>query len=322
MSASTPNTEADKVVHVAVGVVEDDRGRVLITRRSDHAHQGGLWEFPGGKVEADETVQQALGRELREELGIEPEALAPLIRIPHDYGDKRVLLDVWRVQAFAGTPAALEGQPMIWVAPSELHDYAFPAANHPISNALVLPERYLITPAPVDAASFLSALEQRLQEGHRLIQFRAHDLDDAAYEAVAAPAVELARAAGAQLLLNADPRLAWKLGVGVHLHHHRLMALAARPLPKGYPVAASCHGSEELAHALRIDVDFVVLGPVSPTRSHPGEEGMGLERFARLVRDYPRPVYALGGMTEEDLPAVRDVRGQGIAAISAFWASL
>ncbi|MCC5810224.1 MAG: Nudix family hydrolase [Ectothiorhodospiraceae bacterium] len=306
-------------VHVAVGVVEDDQGRVLITRRPDDAHQGGLWEFPGGKLEADETVEQALRRELLEEIGIEPTDMVPLIRVPHDYGDKRVLLDVWRVKRFSGEPSGLEQQPLRWVPQSALGEYVFPVANQPITQALQLPERYLITPSLSDAATFLAAFEQRLEEGHRLVQLRAHELDDAAYRTVAERAAELARAAGAQLLVNADPRLAWKLGVGVHLHHHRLMALAARPLPKGSLVAASCHGAEELAHALRIDVDFVVLGPVSSTRSHPGEEGMGLDRFARLVRDFPRPVYALGGMSESDLPAVSRARGQGIAAISAFW---
>ncbi|HET8700475.1 MAG TPA: NUDIX domain-containing protein, partial [Nitrococcus sp.] len=86
-----------KPVHVAVGVITDAAGRVLICRRDVQRHQGGLWEFPGGKVEPGEDVRTALGRELAEEVGICPEQARPLIRVPYRYPDQEVLLDVWRV---------------------------------------------------------------------------------------------------------------------------------------------------------------------------------------------------------------------------------
>ncbi len=124
------------LVHVAVGVILDADQRILITRRADDAHQGGLWEFPGGKVEQGESLESALRRELLEELGITIGAIAPLIEIHHDYGDKRVFLDVHVVQAFRGEARGLEGQPLRWVPAAELADYAFPAANVPIVDAL------------------------------------------------------------------------------------------------------------------------------------------------------------------------------------------
>ncbi|GAB3286819.1 8-oxo-dGTP diphosphatase MutT [Parahaliea aestuarii] len=123
-------------VHVAVGVILDRDQRILLTRRADKAHQGGLWEFPGGKVEAGEDVLQALDRELREELAISVAHSAPLIAVRHDYGDKAVLLDVHLVRRFSGEPKALEGQPMAWVAVADLPDYDFPAANVPIVEAV------------------------------------------------------------------------------------------------------------------------------------------------------------------------------------------
>lgn len=114
-------------------------GRILIARRAAHQHQGGLWEFPGGKVEPAEAVQAALVRELREELGITPTAFSPLIRIEHDYPDKSVCLDVWTVTDFAGEPLGREGQPLAWVTEDELPAHDFPAANRPIVTAARLP---------------------------------------------------------------------------------------------------------------------------------------------------------------------------------------
>lgn len=125
------------VVHVAVGVVEDSNGRLLIARRADSAHQGGLWEFPGGKVEAKETVRQALARELKEELGICVERAQPLLQISHDYADKTVLLDVFFVDQFSGQASGLEQQPVVWILRSQLGDYAFPQANKAIVKLLI-----------------------------------------------------------------------------------------------------------------------------------------------------------------------------------------
>lgn len=121
---------------VAVGLVLNGRGEILITRRPDHVHQGGLWEFPGGKVKPGETIETALIRELREELDIEVVAAQPLLRVDHRYPDKQVLLDVWRIERYRGNPCGLEGQPLDWVAPEALVRRNFPAADAPIIAAL------------------------------------------------------------------------------------------------------------------------------------------------------------------------------------------
>lgn len=134
-----PNIEPDtarKRVHVAVGVISDGFDKILVSRRPEHVHQGGLWEFPGGKVEAGETVRQALHRELLEELAIEIEQCEPLLTIAHDYTDKSVLLDVWWISAFIGEPHGREGQPLLWVAGSELRGLQFPEANQAIISAV------------------------------------------------------------------------------------------------------------------------------------------------------------------------------------------
>lgn len=121
---------------MAVGVILDATRRVLVSRRAQDAHQGGLWEFPGGKVEPGESLAAALCRELHEELGIDIGRTSALLEVRHDYGDKRVFLDVHVVWDFVGEARPREGQPLAWVLPGELADYEFPAANLPIVAAV------------------------------------------------------------------------------------------------------------------------------------------------------------------------------------------
>jgi 8-oxo-dGTP diphosphatase len=126
-----------KVVTVAVGILIDPQGRVLITRRAPQTHQGGLWEFPGGKVEPGETIVDALARELREELGVTVLISEPFMTLQHDYGDQCVCLAVYRVTSWRGEPSGMEGQPLAWQQPKNLTDWPFPAANQPILTRLL-----------------------------------------------------------------------------------------------------------------------------------------------------------------------------------------
>ena len=125
-----------KVVHVAVGVIVREQ-QYFLTKRLDSAHQGGKWEFPGGKVEKDETVAQALHRELQEEIAIDTLSCYPLIEISHDYGDKKVLLDVYVVDNFQQEPFAQEGQQSGWFSLDELVNLDVPKANAAIIEKLL-----------------------------------------------------------------------------------------------------------------------------------------------------------------------------------------
>lgn len=124
-----------KKVHVAVGVILRDQ-HTFVCLRGAHQHQGGKWEFPGGKVDTGETVTDALCRELEEEVGIQVNASEPLTVIEHTYPDKHVVLDVHTVRDFAGTPHGREGQQSRWVALAALAPEEFPAANVPIIDVL------------------------------------------------------------------------------------------------------------------------------------------------------------------------------------------
>lgn len=138
MSASMRNTAAElPEIAVVAGIIRRD-GRILIARRPDDRHMGGLWEFPGGKQEAGESAYAALCRELQEELGIAVQQAEPFMVIRHEYPGKRVVLDFWQVTAFAGEPHGREGQPVSWVECDRLGEYAFPPANVPVVNALLV----------------------------------------------------------------------------------------------------------------------------------------------------------------------------------------
>lgn len=307
-------------VQVAVGVLIDDQGRILLAKRHADAHQGDLWEFPGGKVESGETTTQALQRELYEELGVRVTQSRPLIRVLHHYDDLSVELDVCCVTAWSGEPEGKEGQPLQWVGREALVDISLPAANVPIVTALRLPSHYLITPAQFDGESvFLERLERALKAGYRLFQLRLFDIAESQLLALAAQAQQLCSAYGAQLLFNGDVSLASRSGVGgLHLNSQQLHSLDSRPTGFDW-VAASCHSVEDLQQAQRLALDFCVLSPVQATASHPDASPLGWERFAVMREQVNLPVYALGGMTPEMLAKAWAAGAQGVAGIRGLW---
>lgn len=308
------------MVHVAVGVILNEDGDILIAKRADKAHQGGLWEFPGGKVEQDENVVDALARELHEELAINVVATEPLIKIRHDYGDKIVLLDVHKVTRFTGSPYGNEGQPIQWVSAQQLHQFEFPAANRPIITAINLPQQLLITGQFSSLQDFFSRTEKVLQRGIRLVQLRVND--PTTISALIDDAIKLCDKYSARLQINTSPDLFSafvKNNIGLHLNSTHLLQCHSRPVGKDILLSASCHDEFEVAHAQKIGVDFIYLSPVLATNSHPNQKGMGWDAFAKRVEHITVPVFALGGMKESDLPKALESGAQGIAGISEWW---
>ncbi|MFF7705737.1 Nudix family hydrolase [Pseudomonas sp. NPDC007930] len=310
-----------KRIHVMAAVIRGQGGRILIARRAESQHQGGLWEFPGGKLEADEAPRAGLARELAEELGIRVEQARPLITIPHDYPDKHVLLDVWEVTAFSGEPHGAEGQPLAWVLPKELPNYDFPAANAPIIAAATLPAQYLITPDGLEVPALLQGLQAALANGIGLVQLRAPNMYDPKYRDMAVDAVGLC--AGKALLMLKGP-LEWTgdfPAAGWHLSAEQLRKYAplGRPFPKHRWLAASCHNAEELQLARQLDVDFVTLSPVQPTQTHPEATPLGWDAAQQLLAGFDRPAFLLGGVGPEDQARAWAAGAQGVAGIRAFW---
>lgn len=310
-------------VHVAVAVIVRE-GRVLIARRPDHVHQGGLLEFPGGKVEPDETVQQALVREIAEETGLNvPEnSLEPVIGIRHDYGDKRVFLDVWSTRGAEGEAQGCEGQAVDWLSPDDLQDEHFPAANRPIIRALRLPAVLPITGTMANTAEGVSTLKSALTSAPApLVVLRVPGMIEAEYCQLAQQALAACSDAGAGLIVHGSPEVFRKTpgSAGLHLPWRQAAALSARPIPGDVWLGVSCHSSGQIAHAAALGADYVTLGPVNPTSTHPGVKGLGWEEFRRQAAAARVPVYGLGGLGPVDATRAREEGGQGIAGIRFWW---
>ena len=317
-----PRKGEENIVHVVAGVIRDARGRILLARRSEGRDLSGSWEFPGGKVEPGETAEVALARELREELGIEATIGAPLIDVPQRYPHKRLRLDVRKIASWSGIPRGLDGQALAWVPPRKLADYPMPPADRPVVAALLRPDACLVTPTPgQDDAAWLRGLRASIAAGVRRVQLRAPGIEASRWRALVANAAALCREAGVEALVNGDAALAREHGLGLHLRADQLHAFDIGTRVRGHVLAASCHDAGDLQRAAALGCDFVVLGAVLPTPSHPGVAGMGWDGFAALREDCDLPIYAIGGLGRDDIATARAHGAQGIAAIRGLWAS-
>jgi 8-oxo-dGTP diphosphatase len=215
-----------------------------------------------------------------------------------------------------------EGQKIEWVDISSLGDRDFPAANKAIIKALQLSNFYLICPEPeADSKNYINKIKACISAGVRLFQLRFSD--DSHYDRHAAlitELLELCESSHSRLLINSLPEHAVKIGAhGVHLNSERLLQCCERPLDKSFLVSASCHNSNELEHACKIDVDFAVLSPVNKTSSHESAKPLGWDKFKNLVEPANIPVYALGGMRADDMKQFREFGAQGITVLSGVW---
>jgi 8-oxo-dGTP diphosphatase len=319
VTRSSLDVRPPKIVPVVAAVIFRPDGQFLLAQRPQGKVYAGYWEFPGGKIEPGETPSEALARELYEELGIEVRQAYPWITRRYSYAHATVDLHFYRVLSFSGEPRGKEHQALAWQTTDRVDVSPMLPANGPVLAALRLPSVYAITNAGENGIeTSLHDLERSLARGLRMLQIREPDLDIDAFTEYSAKVVSRAHRHGARVLVNADIGLAERVAAdGVHLKSAQLRSLGERPrLPL---VGASCHDAAELALAARLGVDFVVLGPVAPTPSHPGAVSLGFEGFARLALGFPLPVYALGGMRVADLARAWSSGAHGIAMQRGAW---
>src|SRR3989338_7742026 len=345
-------TENTKIVEVAAAVLQRPDGSFLLAQRPPGKIWAGYWEFPGGKIEPGETPYHALVRELREELGIEAETAYPWITRVFTYPHATVRLHFFRVTEWRGELHPHEGQEFAWQRFQDVYSTqealvsSFPQkrepsliksldsrlrwndgiavspilpANAPILRALELPSLYAISnAAELGVEEFLRRLERALQNGLRLLQLREKHLPREALRELARHVLALAHAHGAKVLLNGDVALAQEVGAdGVQLTATQLAGLRERPAVDW--CAASCHNAEELRRAEALGCDFVLLSPVLPTLSHPGAPHLGWESFTVIAAGSSIPVYALGGLTHDDMQTAWRHGAQGVALLRQAW---
>lgn len=316
-----------RVIDVAVGVIEDPSGRVLLARRPPGRPYEGYWEFPGGKVEPGEAVATALARELHEELGLSGVESTPWLIVTHDYPHARVRLFFRRVRQWQGEPQAREGQALAWRLPSALElSPLLPASLAPI-RWLGLPDIYRLSCASLMGVQTFETAVQRALEAQAdqggagsplWLQLREPDLPPADVHRLFQRLMGWRRRLPLRLIVSSrhDEAL-WRAADGVHFTSRDLLASLQRPDVDW--VGVSCHSEAELEAAARLGADFAVFGPVAPTDSHPGAAGIGFQALEAQIALARLPVFALGGMTPDLLPAARGAGAQGVALMRAAW---
>ena len=337
-SAERPITE------VAVGVVIDEAGQVLVGQRVAGKPYAGWWEFPGGKFEAGEDAHAALVRELDEELGIAVERSDPWVVREHVYEHAHVRLHFRRVVRWRGAPRGREGQALAWCDPAAMAVSPLLPAAIATVRWLALPRHYWLTDAAgLGIAPFLDAFEAKVHALGRqwatparraLVLLREPALAPAEVASLAAGMQQRIAAAGLAgrlpvLASSRHPALAdGTAGFGCHLSgrdlHRRLADITAGIAPpaareSALLLGASCHHPDDLVAADRIGCDLTVYGPVLPTASHPEAAGIGWAGLAEAIALTPVPVLALGGVGPGDLDRAMQAGAHGIAMQRAAW---
>jgi 8-oxo-dGTP diphosphatase len=303
-----------KITEVAAAVIERP-GEFLLAQRPAGKPYSGFWEFPGGKIEPGEDPRAALVRELREELGIEVREATPWITRVYAYTHATVRLHFFRVSAWDGAPQPLEDQAIAWQRVGAPDVSPMLPANAPVLAALALPPVMVISDAArMGIDEWLAALAERAAGERLLVQLREKGMPAQRVQNLLSRALARVGPFGGRVVVNSDCGI-FPQASGVHLTSRALMDAAARP--DGVVVGASCHDERELEHAHKLGLDYVVLGPVRETASHPGVRGIGWERFATLARDRSMPVYAIGGLARADLREARTHGAHGVALLSA-----
>jgi len=192
-------------------------------------------------------------------------------------------------------------------------------ANAPVFRALSLPTLYAISNvAELGEDVFMQQLEAALSKGLRLMQLREKDYSREALRALALQMLPLIRSHDARLIINSDIELCKEIGAhGVQLTGVQLAKLSVRPEVEW--CAASCHHAEELRRAEELGCDFALLSPVLATQSHPGAPHLGWENFQKIAAGSSIPVYALGGLSQDDLQEAWQQGAHGISLLRQAW---
>ena len=319
------------VTEAAVGVIQRDNGMVLLGERPAGKPWASYWEFPGGKIEPNETPEQALKRELQEELGIAVTHYYPWLTRTYSYEAKydamgvlespakTVKLHFFIVTEWAGDPVGLENQLTSWQNPEKVNVGPMLPANAPILTGLSLSPIYAITNLKeLGKPLFIQRLKAALEDGLMMIQVRENHLSPLELRLFSEHVIELAAPFEAKVFINSDINIAQQLDAsGVHLSSQKLMQMQVKP--EGMLCGASCHNPAELSHAATLGLDYVMLSPVQATMSHLDAQPLGWDTFNQLINGYSLPVFALGGMKMDDLHTARQYGAHGIAMQRAVW---
>ena len=310
MFGSMLNTAPE--VQVACAIVWRN-GKILLSKRHQFVHQGGFWEFPGGKCKVEEHPETALIRELIEELAIIVQSTSYICQIPWDYGDQRIRLWVYEVFEFEQDPVGREGQQIRWFDPKHLQGLQFPKANDVILRSIGLSRiaRFY------DPDFMIEPIVWALQFNQKsLLYFRGlppgPDLQ---------ATIEQSLEFGHQIVLTVDQLSCYQNGCGVHLRKSDCLAGALGHLDSlrsPWPITSGVRDMHDFERQSKWPSDAIFISPVRETKSHPSSSALGFRRFGELASKTGVPVYALGGIVPQDLEQINNCYGFGVAGIRGF----
>jgi 8-oxo-dGTP diphosphatase len=308
-------------INVAVGILIDANKKILLAQRPKSRSWSGWWEFPGGKLEKNESPIDALIRELKEEVGIDVVNFQKWVTRNYSYEEHNVTLYFFKVTEWKGKPSPKENQRLLWINPCEVKKATILPPNVFILNALSLPTQYGITNiSETPKEIFLTQLLNKLEQGLKIIQIREKSLPLEELKIITLDIIKICKPFSAKVILNSSIELANDLKAdGVHLDSIALKKLTKKP--KNIIVSASCHSEEDVKIAQEKDIDFVVLSPVNKTISHPKIVPLGWDKFLCITNRFDIPIYALGGMKKSDLVNALESGAVGIASQRDIWSN-
>lgn len=313
-------------IRVAAGVIINQNQNILLAQRPEGKPWSGWWEFPGGKIEEGESVEQALSRELEEELGIKIAGAQIWVRYIYEYPKNIVELWFCKVTQWQGEPKGLENQALAWTLPHKAHELGdlLPASLAPLQ-WLQIPQVYALSQwqKPEHVEHYMTRFEAALAQGVRLFQFREPNWPDGpaakSLKAVFASMLARCHEKGVRLIVNSVHPISWALMAdGIQLRAQDAVQLEQRPLPKDKLVGVSCHHLADILYAQQLDTDFMVLGHVLNTPSHPDAEPLGWTQFQTFAQEAGRPVFAIGDQSPATLAQAQFHGAHGVAILRAI----
>ncbi|KAA8734753.1 NUDIX domain-containing protein [Acinetobacter qingfengensis] len=290
-----------KKVQVAIALILN-QGKVLVGWRDEHLHQGGCYEFPGGKIEVDESVQQALQREVMEEVGIEIDVNRQFAHFSFAYADKTVELYFYRCIA---RTTILENQHWQWIGLDQVLTLPFPAANLPVLRQLHWSRELAIAINDIHLTQCKTDLCY-LREDLDAVRARLHQNDSLRYIVN----IEVYQ----QLSIEMQQQI-----FAIHLKSSQLHQTYNEKLLQNKNLIAACHHVQDIAQAEKLGCDAILLSPIQATLTHPDHAPIGWQKFSVLAQSTYLPVYALGGIQRQQLDDAIRYGAYGVAGIGDFW---
>ena len=306
-------------VNVSVAILINADHQVLFGQRPPPKSWEGWWEFPGGKIEKDETSVDALYREIYEEIGVKITKFEKWVTRKYFYGGNDITLHFFKVHKWEGEVTSKENQKLVWTYLQNLNVSPILPANLFVQKAFDLPMHYAITNlSETSKKVFFNQLQNKISNGLKMIQVREKNISFKEFKIFSKEVIEICKPNDVKVIINSNVDLAYEIKAdGVHLTSKDLIHI--KKIPDNLIVSASCHTQEEIDIAEKLNINFLVLSAVKKTLSHEDIKPLGWNKFEKIVNKVNTPIYALGGLGVKDYQVALGNGAIGIASQRLIW---